>query len=343
MLEAALDAVVAIDHQGRITEFNPSAERMFGYRRHEVVGRPMVEVIVPGSLRDQHRRGFARFLATGVSRILGRILEMRALRSDGTEFPVELFVARIDLPGPPSFTGYIRDISDRKRAEEALGQAMERRRLLETLLVESQEEERKRIAWDIHDDSIQSMATVALRLQALRRRVQDPAVAEGLKELEATVGGAIGRLRHLLFELRPMILDREGLVPALRAYLEEMGKELGLAHSLTSGLPKEPPLETAVTLYRLAQEALANVRKHSRAGRVDVALEERDGGVAMSVRDDGIGFTPGAGHPPKGHIGVAAMRERAEIFGGWCRVESAPGSGTTVAVWLPVAASRRKG
>jgi PAS domain S-box-containing protein len=120
ILESALDCIVTIDHEGRITEFNPAAERTFGYRRDKVVGKHLADVIIPPSLREQHRRGLARYLKTGEARVLGRHVEMIAVRSDGSEIPVELAITRIPLDGPPSFTGYLRDITERKRAEEEL-------------------------------------------------------------------------------------------------------------------------------------------------------------------------------------------------------------------------------
>jgi PAS domain S-box-containing protein len=120
ILQSALDCIVTIDHEGRITEFNPAAERTFGCRRDHVMGRALADVIVPPSLREQHRRGFARYLATGEAHVLGKRLEMSAVRADGSEFPVELAITRIPLDGPPSFTGYLRDITERRQAEEKL-------------------------------------------------------------------------------------------------------------------------------------------------------------------------------------------------------------------------------
>ena len=120
IFDSALDCILTIDHEGRITEFNPAAERTFGYRRNEVVGRQLADVVIPPSLREQHRRGFARYLATGEVRVLGRRVEMTAIRADGSEFPVELTITRIPLDGPPSFTGYLSDITERKRALEKL-------------------------------------------------------------------------------------------------------------------------------------------------------------------------------------------------------------------------------
>ncbi len=120
ILNSALDCIVTIDHEGRITEFNPAAERTFGYRRIDVIGRYLSEVIIPPSNREKHRQGLARYQATGETQVLGRRVELTATRADGTEFPVEVAISRIPMDGPPAFTGYLRDITQRKRAEEEL-------------------------------------------------------------------------------------------------------------------------------------------------------------------------------------------------------------------------------
>ena len=120
ILDSAIDCIVTIDHEGCITEFNRAAERTFGYRRNEVMGKRLAEVIIPPALREQHARGFAGFLATGDARVLERRIEMTAVRADGSEFPVELAITRITLDGPPSFTGFLRDITERKHAEAEL-------------------------------------------------------------------------------------------------------------------------------------------------------------------------------------------------------------------------------
>jgi PAS domain S-box-containing protein len=132
MLDSALDCIVTIDHEGRITEFNPAAERTFGYRRDEVLGQHLADVIIPPSLQEDHRRGFARYLATGEAKVVGKRIEITAVRADGSEFPVELAITRIPLDGPACFTGYLRDITDRKQSEEEL-------RRSEALLAEVQQ------------------------------------------------------------------------------------------------------------------------------------------------------------------------------------------------------------
>jgi PAS domain S-box-containing protein len=126
ILEAALDGVISIDERGRVTYFNPAAERIFGYRAGEVLGRELAETFVPPSLRDAHRRGLARYLSTGRTRILGRRIEITAMRADGSEFPAELAVTRADLASAPAFIGYVRDITERRRAENDLDAARQR-------------------------------------------------------------------------------------------------------------------------------------------------------------------------------------------------------------------------
>ncbi|MGA2374288.1 MAG: PAS domain S-box protein [Candidatus Sulfotelmatobacter sp.] len=148
ILESALDCIVTIDHEGCITEFNPAAERTFGHRRNEVVGKHMADVIIPPSLRQKHREGFARYLATGKARVLGKRIEMTAVRADGSVFPVELAITRIPLEGPPSFTGYLRDITERKRVEQEL-------RRSEAFLAEAQHLSRiGSFSWRVATDEI---------------------------------------------------------------------------------------------------------------------------------------------------------------------------------------------
>ena len=179
-----------------------------------------------------------------------------------------------------------------------------------------------------------------MRLVMLKRLVSDPQHLSMLSELEGTVVTSIARLRHLLFELRPPVLDREGLAPALRMYLEEVARDSGVTFQLSNRFDHEPPPETRTILYRIALEALSNVRKHAAAGSIDVILEEIDCGYLVRIRDDGAGFVMDPlSDPMPGHLGLTAMRERAELAGGWWRAASSPPAGTTVEFWLPAPTS----
>jgi diguanylate cyclase (GGDEF)-like protein/PAS domain S-box-containing protein len=142
IIQMALDCVVTIDHEGKILEFNPAAERVFGHQRVDVLGKELAQVIIPLSLREAHRQGLKRYLATGETQVIGKRIELTALRSDGSEFPVELAITRMGTDEPPTFTGFIRDITQRKAAEadiehlafyDPLTQLPNRRLLLERL------------------------------------------------------------------------------------------------------------------------------------------------------------------------------------------------------------------
>ena len=340
IVESALDSVIVMDHDGNVTEFNPAAEKTFGYSRSEMIGTPVARLIPP-ELRPRHLTGLARYLETNVSSILGRRIELEGLRKDGTTFPLELTITRVEGREPPVFAGYLRDLTERRRAEQEVRDSLERlrrtdeeRRRLLSKVVAAQEEERRRIAGEIHDDSVQVMAAVGIRLENLRRQLQDDEQGTTIDQVQRTVQLAIDRLRRLLFELRPMALDREGLVGALRTYLEQVTQDTDLGYRLENRLLSEPSPETRLALYRIIQEAVTNARKHARASRVVVRLEERDNGTVVRVSDDGVGFEMDRSSGP-GHLGLSAMREQAEMTQGRFRVDSTPGKGTVVEVWVP--------
>ncbi len=217
----------------------------------------------------------------------------------------------------------------RLSVEELRKSAQDRSRLLGHI-VQAQEEERQRIADDIHDNSVQVMTAVALRLATLRRRLGGGALDPLLVNLEHDVRQSITRLRHLMFVLRPPALEAHGIAAALHAFLAQVAEDAGLAFSLDDRLPVEPEPQARTVVYRIAQEAVGNICKHARAGRVDITLSAGDGGVVVEIRDDGVGFDTGVPQQAPGHLGLLVMRERAEQSGGWFTVQSEPEVGTTV-------------
>ncbi|MFN2543611.1 MAG: GAF domain-containing sensor histidine kinase [Actinomycetota bacterium] len=205
----------------------------------------------------------------------------------------------------------------------------------------AQEQERQRIAIDIHDDSVQVMTTAALRLHALRKEIGVGRLQELAGEIEDTIRLAVRRLRHLMFELIPAALDRDGLGPALSIYLHRVGESYGIGARVENRLSRQPPADVRVILYRVAQEAIMNVVKHARASEISMVVEEREGGFAIEVGDNGVGFSIEdiESRLPM-HLGLTAMRQRAEMAGGWCRIHSLAGSGTRVEAWVPGEALR---
>jgi signal transduction histidine kinase len=224
-----------------------------------------------------------------------------------------------------------------RQSHERLRETSKQRRVLVSRLVMAQEEERRRIAADIHDDTIQTMVALGIRLELLMPGLTDPALLDEMNALRGTVSDAMSGLRRLLFELRPTSLEREGLAEALKEYLEQATTADGPAYAFEASLGVEPPQEERIVLYRIAQEALVNARKHAAAGAISITLTDDGVGVRLEVRDDGRGFAPELLEDRPGHIGLPSMRERAELAGGWCRIESAPGTGTSVTAWIPLA------
>ncbi len=241
-------------------------------------------------------------------------------------------------------TGELRaDVARRAKTEEALRDSIERlkeaqsrQRLLLTRLVSAEEAERQRIAAGLHDDPVQKLTAALLRLDRARA---DPSKEAAMDQIEQLMRGSLQSLRHLMFELRPRSLDQRGLAAAVAELIDSYGDDLPPC-DLESTLQAEPPEEIRTLLFRVIAEALANVRKHARATRVHVRLEERDGGILAVITDDGVGMDPDVREEGRsGHFGIPTMRERAEGAGGWVRLADTVSGGTSVEAWLPLRTS----
>jgi PAS domain S-box-containing protein len=316
MLEAALDAVVTMDHEGRVIGWNPAAEAIFGYSAAEAGGREMAELIVPPALRDRHRHGLARFRETEEAVILDRRVELTGMRRDGTEFPVELTITRIGLPGPPTFTGYLRDITERTRAVQELRASRAR-------VVEVGDAERRRIQRNLHDGAQQRLTAVLLNLGRARASggasdaLLDAAIdelADGLQEIRELAGG-----------LHPSMLSERGLVAALEALAMRAPVPVELEMLPDRRLPE--PVEAAA--YYVVAEALANVHKHAGAGRVVVRATADGHQLVVDVDDDGVGGADEAGS------GLSGLADRVEALGGRLSLESPAGAGTRLHAEIP--------
>jgi signal transduction histidine kinase len=212
------------------------------------------------------------------------------------------------------------------------------REILASMVMMAREDERKRISLELHDDAIQKMLAVGLRLDLFLMRHPELERPKELCRLLEDVDESIISLRRMIFQLRPPDLGPDGLEAALITCVRYLAREVRSPEvHVEAALSHEPSPELAVLLYRLAQEAMSNVFRHARASTVLVVLTEGDGGYHLRIDDDGVGFVldlDGSSMP--GHLGLTAMQERAEMAGGRVRVESEPGAGTRVEAWIPV-------
>ncbi|MET8998818.1 PAS domain S-box protein [Amycolatopsis sp. NPDC004169] len=319
--------IFMLDTGGHISSWNAGAQRIKGYAAEEIIGQHF-SVFYPAE--DVAAGKPARELETATAE--GRLEdEGWRVRKDGTRFWANVVITALyDEQGRLHGFGKVtRDMTERRNAEQAL---RERRRLVGHL-VEAQEVERRRIAWDVHDESIQSMVAVGMRLQLLASRLPEPH-ASAVAGLDESVAAAIARLRGLVSRLRPPELDRHGLVEAVSAYTDDVAGRWGLAHEVRDELTAEPSPEAAITVYRICQEALSNVHRHARATSVSVTLSTVDNGTLVRITDDGVGTA--GGEAGAGHFGLVEMHERAEAAHGWLSVDSRPGEGTVVEFWLPL-------
>jgi len=320
ILEAALDCVITIDDRGRIVEFNPAAERAFLYQRDEVIGHDMAELIIPAQLRARHRDAFARLLSTGKARALDQRLELTGMRADGSEFPVELTITRIKLPGPPMFTGYVRDISDRKRAEAELRESRAR-------IVDAADEARRRLERDLHDGAQTRLVNLGLALGLARTKIEQPEevgplLDQAIQELVETTQ----ELREFARGIHPAVLTDGGLAPALQAITAKSDIPVKVSEVPTERLPSR----VEATVYFLVAEALTNVARYSKAKRAEVGVRLADAWVHVEVRDDGRG-----GAEPSRGSGLRGLADRVGALDGRLEVISPVGAGTTLRASIP--------
>jgi PAS domain S-box-containing protein len=326
-LQAALDCVVTMDAEGRVVEFNAAAERTFGYETAEAVGQDMADLIVPPELREPHRAGLRRYLATNHPHLLDQRVEIEAQRADGERFPVELTITRIDVGGATLFTGHVRDISERKRAEAELRDSRAR-------IVEAADAARRRIERDLHDGAQQSLVSLAVTLRLAQRRIDggDPdAARELLAELDEGLTEALAELRELARGIHPAILTEGGLAPALDGLVRRSVVPARVATRPAEGRRYGAAVEAAA--YFLVAEGLTNAARHAAdsATLVEIAVAEAHELLVVEVRDDG----PGGADPEGG--GLRGLADRLAVLGGALTVTSPPSGGTVLRGEIPCA------
>lgn len=325
IFEAAPDGIALVDEDGTIVEANPQMERLFGYEPGTLVGQS-VEALVPETVRDAHRGHRARYGSQPRRRPMGIGMELVGRRADGTEFPAE-----ISLSPLPERVGcvicIVRDVTDRVRLRAFTKDA-----------VDAAEEERRRIARELHDDTAQVLSALLLKLEAVLRTHDEAARERLCREVKDGLREAAEGVRRIARGLRPPALEDAGVVAAIEAHVRAISERSGGVVTEFEAEPVDGGLseEARLVLYRVVQEAVTNALKHAEPSRILVSLRMEDGDVVACVEDDGSGFEPAAIERRSHGLGLVGMRERAAGVGGRVTFESRPGEGTRVVLRLPV-------
>jgi PAS domain S-box-containing protein len=356
VLQSALDGVVVMDGDGMVEEFSPAAERTFGYSREEAVGRELAELIIPPFLRQRHRDGLTRYLATGDATVMGRRIEMTAMRSDDTQFPVELAISKVDLPGVDLFTGYIRDITERKRAEADVQKALESEREAADRLRVLDEMKNTFLQAVSHD--LRTPLSVVLGIALTLDREDLTLSPNEARDLRRRLAVNARKLERMLSNLLDLERLKRGVVEA-NPELTDVGqlilRSVAEADFLTDRdvrLQADPILATIdpAKVERIVENLLANAAKHTPDGTVIwIRVIPEEGGIQIVVEDDGPGvpqnvrtaifepFRQGPGdHPsPGAGIGLSLVARFAALHGGTAWVQDREGGGASFRVRLP--------
>jgi PAS domain S-box-containing protein len=326
ILDTAVDGIITFGDKGVIESVNVATEKIFGYSASEMVGQEL-GMLMPGPFHNEPEQYGLNFLRVETPTIVGADREIVGRRKDGSVFPMDMAMSRVDLPDRRIFTGFVRDITDRKQAEQAARDFGGR-------LLQAQEAERARLARELHDDITQRLARLAI--DASRADSGPDARNGSIRDLREGLVRLSEDIHTLSYRLHPSMLGDLGLAAALKAECERFSQQTSITTGVKLGeLPTLIPPDAALTLFRIAQEALRNVARHASSKVAAVALRPLDNGLQLAVTDSGVGFDP-RGQRARPSLGLASMRERVRLLGGELDIESAPGQGTTILAWVPL-------
>jgi len=336
-VDSVMDAIVAVDEARRIVLINPAAEKMFGYTASELMGEDF-ERLMPERVRKPHAEHVNQFAASDEgSRAMAPQMEITGLRSNGEEFPIESTISRSMVGGRLQMTAVLRDVTDRRRAQRELQQVNKQLRQLTSSLQSVREQERKRLSSELHDDLGQQLTGLKLSLSWLTNRLRDgrAATLDMVDEMREQVNTAIGSVRRISTELRPLVLEDLGFEEAIAWHCQEFEKRSKI--KVVLNLPAAHDVigdDLMTALFRIVQESLNNVVKHAHATQVNIDLVARQDQLVMTIADNGQGVA----YPVRdGGIGLVSMRERALSIGAEFLVNSVSGQGTTIELVIPLA------
>ena len=332
ILDIAEDAIIVIEEDRKISLFNQGASKLFGYSADDVIGQS-IDRLLPERFRFEHARHIEGFAQTREpARRMAERQEVFGLRKDGREFPAEASISKLTVGAHTTFTVILRDITERLRTEHQL-------QSFAAQLITAQEEERRRISRDLHDDINQRLALLAIEMNNLENGppLSGDHARLAFQSLAQRLAAISDDVRRMAYQFHSSILDDLCLSAALEQLTDQFSVRTGIKTVVVQqDMPEPLPREIASCLYRIAQESLVNVTKHARASRVELELTCDGHEVTLTIHDSGVGFDLEQIRVHPHGLGMINMRERVRSVHGRLEIRSVPGQGTRISVLIPL-------
>jgi PAS domain S-box-containing protein len=322
-----MDAIITIDEEQRIVLFNTAAEKMFACSQDKAIGSSINQYIRQG-VRTENGAEMSRFYDADVtSSVMG---ELQAVRANSQEFPIEASISRAESGGKRLFTVIIRDITERRQAEEALATVGRR-------LIEAHEEERTWIGRELHDDINQRLALVAVEIDRWNQQVPgNTQLRDQVQHTKQHITEIAKDVQGLSHRLHSSKLEYLGLAAAANSFCRELSEQQNVKIEFShADVPRSLSREISLCLFRVLQEALQNAVKHSGANDFSVDLHGTSQAIQLTVSDIGAGFDQQAAVHARG-LGLISMRERLQLVNGELSIKSEPTRGTTIRARVPL-------
>lgn len=332
LFNSASDAIIIRDLEGNIFEVSQAMSELTGYTTDELRNMNISQFLTPDSFNitmEMQQRQLE-------GETIGQRYELELINKDGANLICDVAIRILkENAKPVAVQATIRDITEQKRLRENM-------QFYIAEITKAQEEERKRIARELHDETAQDLATLLLNFDAIiesKERLPQTTI-HSIDQLRETAESIMEGVRRFSHELRPAILDQMGLLPAIEWLVDDINVSYGIdARMKVIGTERRFSPEVELVLFRIVQEAFRNVQKHAQASKIEVVVEFKEGKMRMSIFDNGTGFDVGGGLaelPRAGKLGLIGMDERARLLGGNLRIKSEPGKGTTIEIEAPV-------
>lgn len=337
LIDSAMDAIITLDASHRIILFNQAAEKMFGRAMHTMLGNTL-DVLIPPEYRTVHEQHVTRFAKKGESvRQMGKNLVLYGMRANGERFPIEASISKAMVDDSPLLTVILRDVSTRMADQLALSQARSDLQKFSRTSQEAREQEKRRIARELHDELGQSLTALKLDAIWLQKKLQDSDVLQDhIANMVGIIDRTIASSRRISSDLRPLMLDDLGLAEAIEWLCKDSTHNTGISVIVDiKGLNHIDDTAVASAVYRVIQEAVNNVVKHSQASKLSVVVQSDQQAAKLTVKDNGKGMSQEEENK-RGSYGLVGIKERIYMLDGTVSITSEPGRGTHLTVSIPL-------